>query len=142
MPIKQALLLALAVALMASLPPILAIAIPPSGPAVGSSPFVATLLSGPPYTPGGPAVHLTLQNTGDIPVANLSAVLTLQYGYTFYFSNVTVSSPLRTGQIASASMILLQAGFTCGKGYPLAIQGVFTGGSTFDFSLSPTLTCT
>jgi hypothetical protein len=144
-PIKHVLLFALGVALIASMPLILIAAIPPAGPMLSpvSSPVsVVALESVPPNTPAGPTVQLTLQNVGSTPIANLSAVLTLQHPYTFYFPNITSTSPLAGGQTVSISAVLFDAGFVCGTAFPLEIIGTFLGrGISFDLNVSHVLTC-
>jgi len=142
MPIRHVLLFALGVALIASTPLILIVALPTVG-SIPSFPLsVVALESVPAHTPGGPTVQLTLQNVGATPIANVSAVLTLQHPYTFYFPNITSTSPLAGGQSASTSTILLDAGFVCGTAYPLEITGAFLGrGISFDFHVSHAMTC-
>lgn len=142
MATQYVLLLALGVALMASMPLALIAALPPVGSGPSSPLSVVALESVSPYSPGGPTVELAIQNVGSTPVANVSAVLTLNYSYAFYFPNVTPNSPLAGGQTTSTSTILIDGGFVCGTAYPLEIRGTFLGrGLSFDFNFSQVMTC-
>ena len=85
--------------------------------------------------PGGPAIKITLKNTGMTPITSLKAKLHLNNDYTFDFANVSQSEPLASGNLASDSKILIGAGFNTILGYPLTISGI-TNNIPFNFTVS------
>jgi len=75
-------------------------------------------------TPAGPTVTITLQNEMGQNVTSLRAVLELAMdNYTYSFAGVSLSNPLKQGQSASDTEILINGGFSAGEAYPLVIEG-------------------
>lgn len=85
---------------------------------------IVSIKSVPPVNPGGPAIELTLKNSGTTPITNLKAMFQLNNNYTFDFNTVTPSNPLAPGDSISDTQILIGAGFRSESSYPLVISGI------------------
>lgn len=98
----------------------------------------------PPYNPGGPAVSVTLENTGDTSIVSLNATISLTEVssstgsvhplYQFYF-NVRSTNPLLSGQTTQDNETLLGAGFQTDASYPLTIHGITASGTEFSYTI-------
>ncbi len=91
----------------------------------------------PPYTPGGPAVAIVVQDVSNIPVTDLTAILYLSSGsgglqFTF---GISASNPLMPGQTAQATRILIGGGFDSSQSYPLRINSMLQNGAEFSYLL-------
>jgi hypothetical protein len=91
-----------------------------------------------PFTPGGPAVKITLKNVGVEPVISLTATLEV---YTasgtsvdFIFDDVTPSHPLRPNRNTSATLALIGGGFSSDVSYPLTINVTLQNGTNFVYT--------
>lgn len=92
--------------------------------------------------PGGPAVILSVENTGSSSIVNLSASLQLQYPYVIDFPSVSAASPLEPRQSASANGIIVGPYSPyCGSVYNWTISGTFSSGSIFEIHTTAPFHC-
>ncbi|MHB8602696.1 MAG: cupredoxin domain-containing protein [Nitrosotalea sp.] len=78
----------------------------------------------PPYTPGGPAIQLTIQNIGMMPMTRLNVTLVTNQNYIFNFKSVTPTTPLIPGNSISDTTMLIGGGFQTESTYSLIISGM------------------
>jgi len=92
--------------------------------------------------PGGPAVTLTVQNTGSSAVSGLSAYL-VPFGRTVMFPAVNADAPLTPRAFATASAIFVGPGPdpACGAVYPWTLSGNLSSGGTFNVTDRATFLC-
>ena len=94
----------------------------------------------PPFTPGGPAVKITLKNVGVEPVISLAAILELSESFysTFYFTfdDVSPAHPLQPNRSTSDRFFLIGpgGGFSSNVSYPLTINATLQNGATFVYT--------
>jgi len=92
----------------------------------------------PPFTPGGPAVKMTLKNVGLEPIISLTATLEVFSAsgipFEFTFDNVTPANPLQPNRSTSATLILIAGGFSSDHWYPLTIDARFQNGAHFVYT--------
>jgi hypothetical protein len=92
----------------------------------------------PPFTPGGPAIKITLKNVGVEPVISLTATLEVFSGFgfpfDFTFDDVTPSHPLRPNRSTSATLCLIGGGFSSNESYPLTINATLQNGTNFVYT--------
>jgi hypothetical protein len=139
---RPALLLVVGAVAMAVVMVGLVIAFPPVGSP--QSPLVVPSLGIPPQklNPGGPLLKLTVQDVGADPIVQLAATLYLQAPFVIEFLNVTQSSPLILGQVASSSENMVGPWvYSCGSSYLLEFLGTYSGGATFDERVGALFTC-
>jgi hypothetical protein len=88
----------------------------------------------PPFTPGGPAVKITLKNVGAEPVISLTATLDVSESYDFIF-DVTPSNPLQPNKSTSTTLALIGGGgFSSDGSYPLTINATLQNGPNFVYT--------
>ena len=87
----------------------------------------------PPFTPGGPAVKITLKNVGIEPVISLTATLEPSRSFDFTF-NVTPSNPLQPNKSTSDILTLIGGGFADNVSYPLKIHATLQNGAKFVYT--------
>ena len=139
---RPALLLVVGAVVMAVVMVGLVIAFPPVG--APQSPVVVSSLGIPPQplNPGGPRLNLTVRDVGADPIVQLAATLYLQPPFVIEFLNITPSSPLLLGQVASSSEIMVGPWvYSCGSSYLLEFQGTYSGGATFEERVGALFTC-
>jgi hypothetical protein len=110
------------------------------------SPIEVVSVIGPiqPYNPGGPIVDVTLKNVGDVPITFLNATLSIEppltnpggfnQPFTFAF-NLSSSNPLLPGQSAQCTRTLIGVGLQTCSDYPITIDGAFTNGTQFSYTV-------
>lgn len=87
---------------------------------------------------------MTLKNVGEAPITFLNATLSIgppltnpggfNQLFTFAF-NMSSSSPLLPGQGAQCTRTLIGVGLQTGSDYPLTIDGAFTNGTQFSYTV-------
>jgi hypothetical protein len=96
--------------------------------------IVSVLGPVPPFTPGGPAVKITLKNVGLEPVISLTATLDVSESYDFIF-DVTPSNPLQPNKSTSTTLALIGGGgFSSDGSYPLTINATLQNGPNFVYT--------
>jgi len=91
--------------------------------------------------PGGPAVILTVENTGSSSIVYLSASLDYR-PFEMGFLSVSTASPLEPMQSVSGHWILIGPDSPyCGSLYDWTISGNFSSGSGFEVHTSAPFTC-
>jgi hypothetical protein len=96
--------------------------------------IVSVLGPVPPFTPGGPAVKITLKNVGAEPVISLTATLDVSESYDFIF-DVTPSNPLQPNKSTSTTLALIGGGgFSSDGSYPLTINATLQNGPNFVYT--------
>lgn len=95
--------------------------------------IVSVLGPVPPFTPGGPAVKITLKNVGVEPVVSLTATLELGTSFDFTF-DVTPSNPLQPNRSTSDTLCLIGGGFGSNVSYPLTINATLQNGGNFVYT--------
>jgi hypothetical protein len=92
----------------------------------------------PPFTPGGPAVKITVKNVRSEPVISLTAALGVDtaFGTSQEFAfDVTPSNPLQSDQSTSATRCLIGGGsFAHDVSYPLTINATLQNGTNFVYT--------
>ena len=92
----------------------------------------------PPFTPGGPAVKITLKNVGVEPVVSLTATLEVSSAsglpFVFTFDDVTSSHPLQPNRSTSDTSGLIGGGFASDHAYPLTINVTLQNGDKFVYT--------
>jgi hypothetical protein len=92
----------------------------------------------PPFTPGGPAVKITLKNVGVEPVISLTATLEVFLAsgipFDFTFDDATPSHPLQPNRSTSDRLILIGGGFSSNISYPLTINATLQDGEMFSYT--------
>ncbi len=83
----------------------------------------------PPFTPGGPAVEITLKNVSAEPVTGLTATLVAGRSFDFNFE-VAPSSPLMPNGSLSSKINMIGGGFDDTAMYPLTIKATLQSGTT------------
>jgi hypothetical protein len=100
--------------------------------------IVSVLGPVPPFTPGGPAVKITLKNVGAEPVISLTATLGVDTAFgppdDFTFDDVTPSHPLQPNTSTSDTLILIGGGFSSDDWYPLTINATLQNGTNFVYT--------
>jgi len=101
----------------------------------GQQPVEILSVKGPfePYTPAGPSVEITLENTSVRNIISLNATLELTKEFNFKF-DVSPSKPLLPAETISSRLILIGGGFSTETSYPLQIKGEIEDGTTFDYT--------
>jgi hypothetical protein len=108
----------------------------PVAAAQGQEPIEIVSVLGPipPFTPGGPAVKITLKNVGGEPVISLAATLDVSESFDFTF-DVTPSNPLQPNRSTSATLTLIGGGgFSSNGSYPLTINATLQNGPNFVYT--------
>jgi len=139
---RPALLLAIGTVTMAAAMVGLGFAFPPVGSP--QSPLVVQSLGFPPQipNPGGPRLQLTVMDVAATPIVHLAATLYLETPFDIEFPNVTQSSPLFLGQVASTAAFMIGPWpYSCGTSYTLEFVGMYSGGAEFDERSVAPLTC-
>jgi hypothetical protein len=96
--------------------------------------IVSVLGPVPPFTPGGPAVKITLKNVGVEPIISLTATLELSESFDFTF-DVTPAHPLQPNRSTSAQLTLIAGGFISDNvSYPLTINATLQDGTNFVYT--------
>jgi hypothetical protein len=100
--------------------------------------IVSVLGPVPPFTPGGPAVEITLKNVSVEPVISLTATLEV---YTvvgtsvdFTFDDVSPSNPLQPNRSTNDTLCLIGGGFSSDVSYPLTINATLQNGAKFVYT--------
>jgi len=96
----------------------------------------------PPFNPGGPNVEITVKNTSQYPVTELTVQLNLNLptppaAYAFDFG-LTPDAPLAPGATAKLARSLINGSFNSGTSYTLTIDAVYkgaTGTATADYAV-------
>jgi len=92
----------------------------------------------PPFTPGGPAVEITLKNVGVEPVISLTATLEVSSAsgipFDFTFDDVSPTHPLQPNRSTSAILILIGGGFSSNGSCPLTINATLQDGEMFSYT--------
>lgn len=83
----------------------------------------------PPFTPGGPAVEITLKNVSAEPVTGLIATLVTGRSFDFNFE-VAPSSPLMPNGSISSKINMIGGGFSDNVLYSLTIKTTLQSGTT------------
>jgi len=83
----------------------------------------------PPFTPGGPAVEITLKNVSAEPITGLTATLVAGRSFDFNFE-VAPSSPLMPNGSISQKISMIGGGFSDNVLYPLTIKATLQSGTT------------
>jgi len=88
-----------------------------------------------PFTPGGPAVEITLRNVGVEPVISLTATLELGFEPFEFTFDVASAHPLQPNRSTSARLCLIAGGFISGNlSYPLTINTTLQNGANFVYT--------
>lgn len=91
-----------------------------------------------PFTPGGPAVEITLKNVSVEPVISLTATLEVDtafdISFDFTFDDVSPSNPLQPNRSTSATITLIGGGFSTDVSYPLTINATLRNGAKFVYT--------
>jgi hypothetical protein len=100
--------------------------------------IVSVLSPVPPFTPGGPAVKITLKNVGVEPVISLTATLGVDTAFgtavDFSFDDVSPSNPLQPNTSTGDRLCLIGGGFSSDDWYPLTINATFQNGTNFVYT--------
>jgi hypothetical protein len=100
--------------------------------------IVSVLGPVPPFTPGGPAVEITLKNVSVEPVISLTATLEVDtafdISFDFTFDDVSPSNPLQPNVSTSDTLTLIGGGFSSDVSYPLTINATFRNGAKFIYT--------
>ncbi len=86
-----------------------------------------------PINPGGPNVEIALKNVSNGPVVSLTATLELNKSFNFNF-DISLANPLLPNNSISATLTLINGGFSDSLSYPLKINGAFQNGGTFVYT--------
>jgi hypothetical protein len=82
----------------------------------------------PPFTPGGPAVAITLKNVSSEPVTGLTANLVAGRSFDFNFE-VSPSTPLMPNGSISSKITMIGGGFDDTAMYPLMVKATLQSGA-------------
>ncbi|MGA2159908.1 MAG: hypothetical protein ABSG90_11915 [Dehalococcoidia bacterium] len=82
----------------------------------------------PPFTPGGPAVEITLKNVSAEPITGLTATLVAGRPFDFNFE-ISPSAPLMPNQSISCKITMIGAGFDDTATYPLTVKATLQSGA-------------
>jgi hypothetical protein len=100
--------------------------------------IVSVLGPVPPFTPGGPAVEITLKNVSVEPAISLTATLEVDtafdISFDFTFDDVSSSNPLQPNASTSDTLTLIGGGFSSDVSYPLTINATFGNGAKFIYT--------
>lgn len=83
----------------------------------------------PPFTPGGPAVEITLKNVSAEPITALTATLAAGRSFDFNY-DVSPSVPLIPNGIISQKQTMIGGGFSDNALYPQTIKATLQSGAT------------
>jgi hypothetical protein len=91
-----------------------------------------------PFTPGGPAVEITLKNVSVEPVISLTATLEVDTAFgtsvDFNFDDISPSNPLQPNRSTSDTLCLIGGGFSSDVSYPLTINATMRNGARFVYT--------
>jgi hypothetical protein len=100
--------------------------------------IVSVLGPVPPFTPGGPAVEITLKNVSVEPAISLTATLEVDtafdISFDFTFDDVSSSNPLQPNASTSDTLTLIGGGFSSDVSYPLTINATLRNGANFVYT--------
>jgi hypothetical protein len=100
--------------------------------------IVSVLGPVPPFTPGGPAVEITLKNVSVEPVISLTATFEVFSAsgipFDFTFDDVSPSNPLQPNRSTSDTLCLIGGGFSSNVSYPLTINATLQNGANFVYT--------
>jgi hypothetical protein len=100
--------------------------------------IVSVLGPVPPFTPGGPAVKITLKNVGVELVISSTATLevfsVIGTPFDFTFDDVSPTNPLQPNRSTSATRCLIGGGFSSNGSYPLTINATLQNGANFVYT--------
>ena len=82
----------------------------------------------PPFTPGGPAVEITVKNVSAEPVTGLTATLVAGRSFDFNFE-VSPAAPLMPNGSISSKITMIGGGFDDTSMYPLTVKATLQSGT-------------
>jgi hypothetical protein len=82
----------------------------------------------PPFTPGGPAVEITLKNVSAEPITGLTATLVAGRSFDFNFE-VSPAVPLMPNGSISSKITMIGGGFDDTAMYPMTIKATLQSGA-------------